>query len=120
MARDEGLRLARVPAFFGFGILWAEDSPHAGALAQILDPYDQNPVLERLEANRVAHLVAAHARGRELHSLKRRLARQEELLNSMVASRAFTIAERLSQVRRRGGDPAFSKKRVEEVLRDED
>ena len=119
MDRGEGLRLARVPSFFGFGVLWAQDSPHAEALAQILDPFDQNPVIARLEANRVAHLIAAHSRGHELHQLKQKLARQEELLNSMAASRAFALAERLSQVRRRGGDPAFSKKRVEEVLRDE-
>ena len=119
MTRGEGLRLVRVPAFFGFGVLWAEDSPYAQWLANILDPFDENPVLARLEANRVAHLIAAHGRGRELHQLKRRLARQEELLNSMAASRAFTIAERLSRVRRRGGDPAFSKKKVDEVLRDE-
>ena len=119
MEREEGLRLVRVPAFFGFGVLWAGDAPYAGALAAILDPFDAQPVLGRLEANRVAHLVAAHSRGRELHLLKRKLARQEELLNSMVASRAFTIAERLSRVRRRGGDPAFSKEKVEEVLRDE-
>lgn len=119
MDRGEGLRLVRVPAFFGFGVLWAADSPHADGLAEILDPLDQNPVIARLEANRVAHLIAAHSRGHELHQLKQRLARQEELLSSMAASRAFTLAERLSQVRRRGGDPAFSKKKVEEALRED-
>ena len=28
MDRGEGLRLGRVPAFFGFGVLWARDAPY--------------------------------------------------------------------------------------------
>ena len=34
MAEREGLRLAIVPAFFGFGLIWHEDAPWAGAVAE--------------------------------------------------------------------------------------
>jgi len=53
----EGLRLSTVPAFFGFGALWHTEAPWADAVARILDPWDRNPLLERLEANRVAQIV---------------------------------------------------------------
>jgi hypothetical protein len=118
LAAHPGLRLARVPAFFGFGVLWAEQAPYAGRLAGIVAPFDAHPVLGRLEANRVAHLVNAFDRGRELHRLSARVARQEELLRSMAASRAFALAERLSRLRR-GGEPAVSRERVEQALRED-
>jgi hypothetical protein len=112
-----GLRMVKIPAFFGFGVLWREDAPYAASLAQSLEPFDQHPVLARLEANRVAHLTAAMSRGRELHRQQAVSARQQELLRSMAASRAFALAERLSRLRRRGGEPAFSRERVEALLR---
>lgn len=120
MDRGEGLRLVRVPAFFGFGVLWAQDAPYDRALSEILDPFDNNPVVARLEANRVAHLISslsAENRDRELADLRLRVARQEQVLRSMSASRAFGIAERLSRIRRRGGDPAFSREGVDRALR---
>jgi hypothetical protein len=120
MDRGEGLRLVRVPAFFGFGVLWAQDAPYAGVLEEILDPFDQNPVLARLEANRVAHLISSlsgESSDRELDDLRARVARQEQLLRSMSASRAFGIAERLSRIRGRGGDPAVSREGVDRALR---
>ena len=123
MSRGEGLRLVRVPAFFGFGVLWAQNAPYADALNDILDPFDQNPVIARLEANRVAHLISAlgaENRGRELEDLRSRVARQEQLLRSMSASRAFGIAERLSKIRRGGGEPALSRESVDRALRGED
>ena len=46
----EELRLAVVPAFFGFGVVWHRDATWAGDVAAILDPWDRNPLLERLEA----------------------------------------------------------------------
>ena len=64
MAVEDGLRLAQVPAFFGFGVLWREDAAYAEQLAAFLDPFDGNPVMARLEANRVAHLIKVFALGR--------------------------------------------------------
>jgi hypothetical protein len=53
----DGLRLAIVPAFFGFGALWHTDAPWAAAVAKLLDPFDRDPLIERLEANRVSQIV---------------------------------------------------------------
>jgi SAM-dependent methyltransferase len=92
-ARD-GLRLAIVPAFFGLGVVWDQAAPWAGAVAQVLRPWDRNPLLERLEANRVLHLAAAN------HAVQR-AARQEAVLRRLLDSKAFAVAELLSRLRRR-------------------
>jgi Methyltransferase domain len=92
----EGLRLAVVPAFFGFGAVWALDAPWAERVAAVIAPWDRNPLLERLEANRVRHLATAWA-------AHQRLARQEAVLRRLLASRAFSVAERLSRLRLRAG-----------------
>ena len=54
------VRLVVVPVFFGLGVAWHEDAPWSGELARILDVWDRNPILERLEANRVHHLAQAY------------------------------------------------------------
>ena len=63
------MRLAVVPAFFGFGVLWHEGLGGADRLARLVAPYDRHPLLERLEANRVGHLSASHARGIKISRL---------------------------------------------------
>jgi hypothetical protein len=85
--------------FFGFGVVWHEDAPYNAALAQLLDPWDRNPILERLEANRVLHLAQAHSRLAELWAAQERAARQERVLRRMLESSAFAVAERLSRLR---------------------
>ncbi len=124
MATRDGLRLAVVPAFFGFGLIWHEDAPWSAALAEVIAPFDRNRVMERLEANRVEHLVAGQGRARELEKLrkeyeevKRRNIRQEELLAKLEQSGAFGIAERISALRQRG-KPTFSREEVRELLAD--
>ena len=97
------VRLAVVPAFFGFGVLWPLDAPYATALAAILDPLDGHPVLERLEANRVHHLAQGHVTLSELWAEREQRARQEALLRRLLESSAFGVAERLSRLRRRAG-----------------
>jgi hypothetical protein len=92
----DGLRLAIVPAFFGLGVVWDRDAPWADELAEVLEPWDRNPLLERLEANRVLHLTAS------LHA-RYRAARQEAVLRRLLESRAFSLAERLSRLRHRAG-----------------
>lgn len=100
--RDD-VRLVVVPVFFGFGVLWPTDASYADALAQILDPWDRNPVLERLEGNRVFHLAQGHTRQTELWGLQERVARQEQVLRRLLESSAFSVAERLSRLRERAG-----------------
>ncbi len=116
MAERPGSRLVRVPAFFGFGILFATDAPYADALAEILDPFDQNPVVARLEANRVAHLIQGYGWFRELVALRKRVEYQEHVLQRMADSRALDVAERVSKIRKGGGEAAFTRKQVEDAL----
>jgi Methyltransferase domain len=118
VAGRENLRLVVVPAFFGFGVVWHLHAPWAGDLADVLAPWDRNPVLERLEANRLHHLAESHARQVEIWRLQERQARQEAVLRRMLESSAFSVAERLSRIRRRAGlGPTKSVVSKEEVRR---
>jgi hypothetical protein len=113
------LRLAVVPAFFGFAILWSQAAPWAGAVAEIVAPYDRDRLVERLEANRVAHLIERVELVEELRKREERTARQEELLRRMLGSRAFALAERISGVRR-GPGAALSREEVRRALEDDE
>ena len=123
IAEREGLVLAVVPAFFGFGAVWHRDAPYDNALGELLAPYDRNPLLERLEANRSLHLASSHYHLTELNALRARVARQEALLRRLLESSAFTLAERLSKLRLRAGigrtQSALSKEDVRRVLDDQ-
>lgn len=112
-----GLTLAVVPVFFGFGLLWESEAPWAGKVADLIAPFDRNPVLERVEANRVAHLVRGHVDAHDIRELNRRLARQEELLARMLQSSALGIAERISRVRQKG-NPIFTRQEIQDVIDD--
>lgn len=102
-ASRDGVRLAVVPVFFGFGVLWQRDAPWGERIAALLDPWDRNPVLERLEANRVRHLAQKHEHLNELWRTQERQARQEAVLRRLLESSAFSVAERLSRLRMRAG-----------------
>jgi hypothetical protein len=54
VAETEGLTLRVVPCVFGVGFLYRAAAPWAPALDVYLAPYDRSPLLERLEANRIA------------------------------------------------------------------
>jgi hypothetical protein len=120
IARREGLRLVVVPVFFGVGVAWHEAAPWSEALAAMLDPFDRNPVLERLEANRVLHLAQSHARLVESWHANERLARQQAVLRRLLESSAFAVAERLSRLRVKAGiatgQPVISKEEIRRAL----
>jgi len=122
VAAREGLRLVVVPVFFGFGVVWPTAVPWSDALARILDPWDRNPLLERLETNRVHHLAESHARLTELTRLRERQAHQEAVLQRLLESSAFSLAERLSRLRHRAGVatnvPIVSRDEVRRALAD--
>jgi len=99
----EDLRLAVVPVFFGLGVLWRRDATWADELERVLAPWDRNPLLERLEANRVLHLAVAHFQYVDASQARGRVARQEAVLRRMLESSAFAVAERLSTLRQRLG-----------------
>ena len=99
----EGLRLAIVPAFFGLGVVWHRDAPWAEAVAEVLEPWDRNPLMERLEGNRVFHLAESHFQLVQAANALHRRRRQEAVLKRLLASSAFSFAERLSRLRARMG-----------------
>ena len=95
--------LAVVPAFFGLGVVWRHDAPWASEVAALLEPWDRNPLLERMEANRVAHLATSHRLQVDLGRAGERISRQEQILDRLLRSSAFALAERLSRIRLRLG-----------------
>jgi hypothetical protein len=103
VARRDDLRLAIVPVFFGLGVVWRLDAPYADAVADVLEPWDRNPLLARLEGNRVFHLASAHQQLVQTALAQQKLARQEAVLRRLLDSRAFALAERLSRLRHRVG-----------------
>jgi SAM-dependent methyltransferase len=122
VAARESVRLVVVPAFFGFGVAWHTGKPWSEALARILDPFDRHPILERLEANRVDHLARGYSRLVEIWELQQQLTRQRALLQRMLDSSAFSVAERLSRLRAGAGiateQSVVSKDEIRSALRD--
>ena len=103
LASDQGvdLRLAIVPAFFGLGVIWSEAAGWSKQLEQLLAPYDRNPLIARLEANRIRHLVKRDVQTRLLHKL--------------AHSGTFNFAALLSKIRNRG-TPAVSVADIEAAI----
>jgi hypothetical protein len=118
VSKRTDVRLVVVPAFFGFGVAWRRGASWSDELARLLDPWDGNEMVRRLEANRVFHLAESHARQLQLWRLQERQARQEAVLRRLLESSAFSIAERLSRLRVRAGiAPAQSVISKDEVRR---
>jgi hypothetical protein len=119
---DDKLHFAIMPAFFGLGVVWREDAAYAPGLAEILDPLDRNPVVQRLEDNRAFHLASMHHQLVEVAAAHERLARQEAVLRRLLTSSAFKLAETLSRLRQRvgiaPGQVAVSKAEVLRALDD--
>jgi hypothetical protein len=113
-ARDE-LCLAVVPAFFGLAVVWPRRAPWAGEMSSLLEDWDGNPLLARLEGNRVLHLAAREFEASRTAWCAERNARKDAFLHQLLASRTFSVAVWLSRLRRRGA-PAFSKDEVRQLL----
>ena len=117
LAERGELRFARVPAFFGLGAIWHPQARWADAVERALEPWADNPVLERLEANRVRQMVERYRMTRRLERVVDAGEESRELLAAMADSRAFTVAEQLSRLHGRGR-PAFSRERLRRALDD--
>jgi hypothetical protein len=115
MDEQDGLRLAVIPIFFGCGLLWPESAPWSDEVAEIVAPWDRNPILERVEKARVTQLVQRHSREQEIDERFDYSRRLEEAVRRILASRAFRALESLSGLRR-GGKPAFSRRELSELL----
>jgi hypothetical protein len=122
VAEREGLRLAVVPAFFGLGVVWSHEAPYAATVAEVLDPWDRNALVARLEANRVFHLAEAHVQTTHAALWQQRAERRRLVLERLLESRAFALAERLSRLRHRAGiateQPIVSKEELRRALED--
>jgi hypothetical protein len=112
---QEGVRLAVVPAFFGLGVVWHREAPCSDAVARIVEPMNGNPLLERLEANRLLKQVEWARCFRSERATEQRMRAQEELLRTAMRSRTLAWVERLSRLRGRGGGP-LSRDRIRGVL----
>jgi Methyltransferase domain len=115
MEEHEGLRLAVIPIFFGCGLLWPESAPWSDEVAEITEPWDRNPILERVEKARVVQLVQRHSREQEIDDRFEYTRKLEEAVRRILASRAFGALESLSRLRR-GGKPAFSREELSRLL----
>lgn len=105
LAERSRIRLAVIPAFFGFGVLWRTDAPWAVGVANIVAPFDRHPVLERLERDRVVHLLTqqGHARRlaaleQQLDELREQLVSKDAALRAILTSRTYKLSERLSSL----------------------
>ncbi|RZM05870.1 MAG: class I SAM-dependent methyltransferase [Sphingomonas sp.] len=58
--RAEGrhIAFAFVPAVFGLGVVFATDAPWSGDVASLLLPYHDNPMIARMEENRLRNYLA--------------------------------------------------------------
>jgi methyltransferase family protein len=112
--RDE-LRFALVSAFFGLGVIWPPDAPYASALDEILEPWNRNPLLERLEANRVLHLAEWQLEGGRAAWCQERVVQKNAVLNELLESRIFSLAVALSRLRK-GGRSGLSLERIRRAL----
>ncbi len=113
----EGLNLAVIPVFFGVGVVWHDDAPYAGALVEAIRFWDRNPVIERLEQNRILHLATSHQRAHQAWYLEKKLAWQERILRELLDSSAFAAADRFSHLKS-GGKGITWRDQIEEALDD--
>lgn len=119
IADRSGLRFAVVPVFFGVGFLWEKDRTWSDQLEAVVGPFDRNPVLERMEANRVFHLAREGlVRGR-LAVRRQRSDEIELLLRDLLASSAFRTADRIAQLRQ-GKSATSWREQIENLLREID
>jgi Methyltransferase domain len=112
--RDD-LRFALVPAFFGLGMIWSRTATYTDALDEILQPWDRNPLVARLEANRVLHLAAWQREGARAVWCQEQSAEKDAVLRKLLQSGTFALAVAISRLRQRG-TPAFSKAEIRSVL----
>jgi Methyltransferase domain len=111
------LHLAIVPAFFGLGVIWDTTGPHHDALIEVVGAWDNHPLLQRLERNRVLHLASSQRQLQRAQHAYERVQARDQLLERMLHSRVFWAAEMV--LRLRDSDPVFSRRKIRQVMRDD-
>jgi hypothetical protein len=76
-AREGAIRMVLVPGVFGLGVLYSGSAPWAGRLQQQLAPFDRDPLLAKMERNRLENYL----RVIELQDQLSNPRNQEEVLN---------------------------------------
>lgn len=117
LAQRDDMRLALIPIFFGLAVAWPRDAPYAAAVAGVVEPWDRDPVLARLEQGRVVNLATQHIARTYLHDATHQVNRHEALLRDVLASRTFRLASRVAALRNRGVPSLYD--RVESLLDEE-
>jgi hypothetical protein len=120
LSAHDRLRLAIVPAFYGLGIVWDTSAPYDATLVRLLSTWDRNPLVQRMEDNRVLHLANTHVQmilaqeaQQRVAAQDRQLHRQRELLHTMLGSRVLRTAELALRLRR--AEPPFSRRQIEQA-----
>lgn len=99
-AATPGWRFARVPLVFGVGVLWPEAAPFAAALAARVAPWDEHPVLARVERNRAETIVRLDALALE-HGAALARAADAERRAAAAEARAAAAGAREAEAERR-------------------
>ncbi len=113
VAGQQGVRIAVMPMFFGFGVAWHREAPWAAEVAALVDPWDRNAILTRLEANRVFHLanqIRTQTRLEELEAeiwhLRERYEDLVGVVRGIRTSRIFEAVSRATAIR--GSGPSWT------------
>ena len=85
MAAHGHLRLHVVPVVFGMGVLLDARAPFAGRVAELLAPFDRDPLLERLERNRLDLYLAVLRLEAERERAEAAARRRAEVPDAVVA-----------------------------------
>jgi hypothetical protein len=113
------LRVAYIAPFFGLAVVWHREAPWAEAVERAIAPWDRNPLLERIEAKRIEHLVAEFENLQRIDALRSAdYDLRFEVVGKLLPIRessAFGTAERLSRLRH-GGRPNFSREELGELI----
>lgn len=117
VADREDLKLAIASVFFGVGVVWSDQAPYAARIEETIGFWDGNPIVERLEKNRILHLATSHQRAHQAWYLEKRIAWQERILRELIESSAFAAADRLSHLKARGKGETW-REQIEEALDD--
>jgi len=91
----DNVKFALISVFFGVGIVWDSRAPYAEKLEAMTAPFDRNPVLERMEANRIYHLSMHYVKLVEVEEQRARADRLQAFLEELSKSRAFATADRV-------------------------
>ena len=112
------LDLRVVPCVFGLGVVFPKDSPAGHALTKLLESYHGNPILERIEQNRLALYLHVLELQHVVDGLERKVdhwtlrTRDVEVENRALWARVEELEGRLAELAERHEPLAWELRRV--------